>query len=171
MNPDPVYQRLREIGWRRRLTEAEQAELRAWLAAHPEAQADVEADAALDAALEKLPDAPVSSNFTARVLQAIEQEAAKEKRRSPRKIFWWQVFWPRAAVATLVVGGGLFFWQGRLAKQQELTSAARQVARAELLSDPVLLADFEVIASLSPAESVADEGLLAMSEDLMALSK
>jgi len=36
MNPDSTYQRLREIGWRRPLTEAEQAELRAWLAAHPD---------------------------------------------------------------------------------------------------------------------------------------
>ena len=42
MNPDPVYQRLRETGWRRPLTAAEQAELRAWLAAHPEQQADAE---------------------------------------------------------------------------------------------------------------------------------
>ena len=36
MNPDPIDQRLRESGWRRPLTETEQAELHAWLAAHPE---------------------------------------------------------------------------------------------------------------------------------------
>jgi hypothetical protein len=39
MNQDPVYNRLRELSWRRPLTENEQAELRAWVAAHPEAQA------------------------------------------------------------------------------------------------------------------------------------
>ena len=167
MNPDPVYQRLREIGWRRRLTPAEQAELRAWLIAHPEAQADVAADAALDAALEKLPDAPVSSNFTARVLQAIEQEEAKENRKSPRRTYLWWVFWPRAAVATLVVGCGFLFWQHQALKQQELASVAREVANVQVFSDPSVLTDFEVIASLSPA----DDGLLALSEDLMALSK
>ena len=72
MNPDPVYQRLRELGWRRPLTAAEQVELRIWLAAHPEAQAEAEAEAALNQALTRLPAAPVPSNFTARVWQAIE---------------------------------------------------------------------------------------------------
>lgn len=171
MNQDPVYQKLCEIGWRRPLTEAEQAELRAWLVTHPEAQAEVEADAALSVALEKLPDAPLPSNFTARVLQAIEREAVAKKRVSPGEAPWWRVWLPRFAVAFLLVGGGFFVWQNHSLKQQELTSAARQVANTELFSDPGVLTDFEVIASLSPAESVADEGLLAMSADLIELGK
>ncbi len=81
MSNDPTYNRLRELSWRRKLTGAEEAELRAWLAAHPDAQADWEAEAGLNAALGRLPDAPVPSNFTARVLQAVEREAAAELRR------------------------------------------------------------------------------------------
>lgn len=169
MNPDPVYQKLQEISWRRPLTEAEQAELRAWLLTHPEAQTEVEVDAALSAALVKLPNAPLPSNFTARVLQTIEREASRERVvvESP----WWRMWLPRFAVALVVVGGGFFAWQNQASKQQELTNAARQVANTELFSDPSVLTDFEVIASLSPAESVADEGLLAMSADLIELGK
>ena len=65
MNTDPVNQRWRELAWRRRLTEAELAE---WRAAHPESAPDAETEAALSDALAALPDAPVPSNFTARVI-------------------------------------------------------------------------------------------------------
>src|ERR1035437_9606030 len=37
MTNDPIYNHLRELGWRRKLTGAEEAQLRAWLAARPEA--------------------------------------------------------------------------------------------------------------------------------------
>ena len=69
--------------------------MRAWLAAHPEAQADWEAEAGLSEALGQLPDAPVPSNFTARVLQSVERESAAERRRRSRK---WQL-WPQLALA------------------------------------------------------------------------
>src|SRR5436190_847578 len=81
MNPDPVYKRLRELSWRRPLTESEQAELRAWLAAHPEAQAGWEVEKQLSAMLQQLSGAPVPSNFTARVLQAVGQETAAAGRQ------------------------------------------------------------------------------------------
>ena len=61
MTNDPLYHRLRELSWRRKLTDSEEAELRAWLAAHPEAQAGWEVEAELNQALGRLPDAPVSS--------------------------------------------------------------------------------------------------------------
>src|SRR5947207_1198597 len=78
MTNDPRYHHLRELSWRRQLTGAEEAELRAWLAAQPEAQAGWEAEAELNEALGRLADAPVSTNFTTRVLQAVELEAAAQ---------------------------------------------------------------------------------------------
>src|SRR6185436_14507392 len=105
MNPDPVYKRLRELSWRRPLTESEQAELRAWLAAHPEAEDDWETEKHLSAMLHKLPDAPVPSNFTARVRQAVEQETAAAGRRPGFPSRWagrWRVFLPRTAAAVVV---------------------------------------------------------------------
>ena len=65
MTDDPIYNRLRELSWRRQLTAPEKAELRAWLTAHPEAQSEWEAEAGLNATLRRLPDAPVPGNFTA----------------------------------------------------------------------------------------------------------
>src|SRR5437667_12737472 len=90
MMNDPVHNHLRELSWRRRLTSSEEAELRAWLAAHPEAQAQWEAEAGLNDALGLLPDAPLGSNFTARVLQAVQLEAAASTRhrRRLRLISW-----------------------------------------------------------------------------------
>jgi anti-sigma factor RsiW len=172
MNPDPVYQRLREIGWRRSLTEAEQAELHAWLAAHPEAQAEAEADTALSQALAKLPDAPVPSNFTARVLQTIERETATAERAVTKSSApWWRILFPRIAVTTAVVGVGLIAYRHNQAvKQEELADAAKNlvtVAGTAPLSDPVVIEDFDVIRQMSQA----DDSLLALSEDLMSLKQ
>lgn len=173
MNQDPVYQKLSEISWRRPLTEAEQAELRVWLMAHPEAQADIEAEEALNQAMAKLPEAPMPSNFTARVWQAIEREAApKTAVAAPRSFRWWRVFIPRFAVATLIVVGGAVAYRNNVAKQnQALLTAAQEVAAVESFADPLVMADFEVIASLSPTLGVADEKLLALSEELLALGQ
>ena len=41
MNNDHLYQSLREASWRGKLTAAQEAQLRNWLVAHPEAQADL----------------------------------------------------------------------------------------------------------------------------------
>jgi len=169
MNQDPVYQRLAEIAWRRPLTEVEQAELRAWLLAHPEAQAGVENDAALTAALTQLPDAPVPSNFTARVWQQIEAEERSEARNPKSQPNWWRRYLPRIAVAGFLVITGLGLWQAKLAKQNQLVQTAQEVASAELLSNPNLLVNFDAIASLTPDTAMPDEGLLALSEDLIAL--
>jgi len=104
---DQEYQQLRETSWRRRLTEAEAAELQRHLTAHPELRADWDAEAGLNLALEKLPEAPaVSSNFTALVLQAVERDAAAQKREASRGWRGWRGIarWlPKAAVAALVL--------------------------------------------------------------------
>ena len=165
MNPDSVYERLRAIGWRRPLTEAEQAELRQWLAAHPEQQADAEVEAALNQALAKLPDAPMPSNFTSRVLLAIERETQSTE-RAPRPTLgpWWRAFLPRVAVAALVVGiSSISYWRHQNVKQEELADAAKNLVTV----DPAVLEDFEVIRRMSQA----DDGLLALSDDLLSLKQ
>src|ERR1700690_4482069 len=75
MKDEPLQNPLRELVWRRKLTEAERAGLRA----PPETQADLEFESLLTEGLARLPDAPVPSNFTARVLQAAEREAMRPR--------------------------------------------------------------------------------------------
>ena len=159
MNQDPVYKRLRELSWRRPLTESEQAELRAWLAAHPEAQAGWEVEKHLSAMLQQLPDAPVPSNFTARVLQAVAQEAAAAGQRPGFQWAWrWRVFLPRTAAAVVVVGLGLFAYHrydAGLATDVRIVAAVPEVPKLEVLED------FEAIRRLGSTPQ-PDEELLAL---------
>ena len=173
MNNDPVYQRLREMSWRRALTEAERAELRAWLASHPEAAADIEAEAALTHALANSPDAPAPSNFTTRVMAAIQQDdAAHARTKSSPQSHWWRAFIPRFAVAVLVIIGIVFAYRHNAnVRRIELAQAAQQMSEARILSDATVIEDFETILCLNPVETIADENLLAMSDDLLALNR
>jgi anti-sigma factor RsiW len=165
MNNDPLYHRLRELSWRRELTRAEQAELQAWLAAHPEAQADWAAETGLNEALRQLPDAPVPSNFTARVLQAVEQDAALEQRRQGRGLgMWaWAPRWlSRAAYATVLLGLGLVSYHaGATARQRQLAASLETVARVSAAPSPAILEDFDAIRAL-PVSPPPDVELLAL---------
>lgn len=170
MKPDPVHQKLREIAWRRRLTPAEQAELQAWLAAHPEAQREAELDAALEAALEAHPPVPVSSNFTARVMQAIEADARREADSSAPVRQWWRKLVPRLAIASCVLAvSALAYRQYLVGKQKELVLAAQEIAGAQPLANTAVIQDFDVIRHLPSPSFAADEKLLALSDELLAM--
>jgi len=80
--------------WRRTLSEAESAALRA--------QPGLELEARLTQALAKIPGAPVPSNFTARVMADIER-AEKQKARPQISALNWRLLWPRVAVAAAVL--------------------------------------------------------------------
>jgi hypothetical protein len=85
---------LREALWRRKLSGTERAALRA--------QPELELEARLTEALVKIPDAPVPSNFTARVLAAIELDEMQAA-RSRGWTLNWRAWWPRVAVAAAVL--------------------------------------------------------------------
>jgi anti-sigma factor RsiW len=155
---DPIDNRLRETAWRRKLTPPEQAELRAWLAAHPEQRSDWDLETALTDRLERLPAAPVASNFTARVLQAVERKAA----RPPRSIWSWRFLLPRAAIAGLMVTLGVFTYSKR---QNALWASIGKdlVVASDVASTlpPEVVRDFDVIRNLD--RSLApDEELIAL---------
>jgi len=100
------YQQLREQRWRRKLTANEEESLQAYFLTHPEGQADWEAEASLNQQLGRLPDAPVASNFTALVMQAIDREihdATRAEEELPRLWHWLRRWAPRAAWASLAL--------------------------------------------------------------------
>src|SRR5258708_17937194 len=106
MTQDPLYTQLREAGWRRKLTSAEEAQVRAWLAANPEAQQDWESEAAMNEVLSGLPDAVVPSNFTARVMAAVERERVRATHVPGRQGAVWRLRWrwlSRAALAAMIL--------------------------------------------------------------------
>jgi hypothetical protein len=115
--------------------------------------------------LSRLPDAPVASNFTARVMQAVELEESRALRRWTFPAWNWRVILPRFAVAAVViVVAGLAFERHETAAQREqlainIAQAARSMPSIEVLQN------FDAIRRMS-APAHADEGLLALAPDL-----
>ena len=161
--PDPT--KLREAGWRLPLTDAEQAQLRAALAKDPGALADFEAEVELTRALAKLPVAPVSSNFTARVLQAVELELKRGGRQPENSLLaWLRLGWlPKAAVAALLVCAGLAGYQRQtiVARARLAHEVAAVSAASAAMSSPE---DFEAIRLLNKPASADTELLAALTK-------
>jgi negative regulator of sigma E activity len=140
--------------WRRWLSDAERAALRA--------QPNLELEARLTESLAKIPDAPVASNFTARVLAAVELE---ETRRSRGWNFnWnWHAFFPRMAVtAAILVFAGITFQHYEINSQRTLLAKnVAQVTTTQPLPSVDALQNFDTIQRMSqPAR--ADTELLAL---------
>jgi anti-sigma factor RsiW len=157
------YRELMEASWRRRLTAAEEARLQAWLAAHPDEQARWESESSLTRLLEQLPDAPVASNFTARVLQAAQRESGRPAARPLLEVFR-QWLMPRRATgvawAALAVCVTWFvFYQAESNTNARRANELAIISRAAVLSDPAVVEDFDAIRRLPYAE---DEELFAV---------
>ncbi len=136
--------------WRRKLSAAERAALR------PQSEMASEAD--LTNALAKIPEVPVASNFTARVMAAIElEEAAAARNRG-----WnWRLLWPRVAVAAAVlifagVSGQRFETNSQ---RVALAKNVASVAVAQPLPSVEALNNFDAIQRMSQH---ADDQLIAL---------
>lgn len=122
-------------------------------------------DARLDALLRRLPDKPVASNFTARVLQSVQRE---NRQPAQTTTTWWEILRhplqliPRLAVATLALGLGLFSFQRyEVVAQAKMAESVSAVAQVSSLPSPDVLQDFETVRRLSQTPP-ADEELLAL---------
>ncbi|HZT21938.1 MAG TPA: hypothetical protein VFB55_03425 [Verrucomicrobiae bacterium] len=117
--------------------------------------------------LARLPDVPVPSNFTARVMQAVEREEARSRWGGLETAWVWRVFLPRAALATvaavLIVGGVQHYrtdvWRAQLARRVASVAAAQPMPSLEALKN------FDAIRRMSQPVRPDDE-LLALAPDL-----
>ena len=171
MNQHLDETQLREIAWRRPLTDAELARLEAVLCADPQAREEWLADAALSRALQRMSRRPAPSNLAARVMAEIDRDPAhREAHAVPLPFIRW-LRWAGGVTAVLLLGGG-FWWQHhnqQIAAQQTkaLTTFARSTEATQLPS-PEALENFEVILRIHP-EPLADMELLALGEKLAAM--
>ena len=158
MKGEPIQNLLRDLVWRRKLTDAERAELRA----EPETQADLELESHLTEGLARLPDAAVSSNFTARVLQAIERDELQTARKRGWQGWSWRALLPRAAVAAVVlVIAGLTIQRHELnVHRAQLAQSVARMAAAQPMPSIDALKNFNAIQRMSQPH--ADEELLAL---------
>jgi len=127
----------REALWRRKLSAAERAKLRD--------KPDLELEARLTEVLTQLPELPVASNFTARVLEAIELEETRVARAATsRGSRWnWHSILPRLAVTSAVLlfaGFGLQHHEvvrhrAEMAKSLSLVASASSVPSVDALEN------------------------------------
>ena len=151
----PEFENLLQTARVRDLTDAELAKLERWLAANPGEQAEWEA---IDRVLVALPDAPVASNFTARVMDEVRRAEAAAPALGQA---WWQrLLAPQfrpiqiAAAATLAMVLGGVGYQSHL-NQSRAEMAAAVAAIAEIT--PGFLADFEAIEAIAQADPIDEE--------------
>jgi hypothetical protein len=158
------FNELREAGWRRALTAAEEARWQLHLAANPEGQADGEADKALTQMLADLPDVALPSNFTALVLQAVDR-AAPEPVARPRVLDWFRnvlhrpvsrLAWTAALCAVAFAG----LQQYRSWQRSEMADSVLKISSVAALPDPRLFQDFDAIQRLNQLPAVDDAELI-----------
>jgi hypothetical protein len=165
---DPVENQIQELAWRQRLADAERAELQRFLTAHPEAKADWEVESQLTGLLGRLPEAPtVASNFTTRVMQAVERENAARNRERGAGGWRWlslRVWLMRGAMACVVVGASCFaFYQHQLSERRIMAQDVAKLAEAYSATGALPTQDFDPICRLgdeTPAKP--DTELLAL---------
>jgi len=168
MNADELH-RLGDIAWRRALTPAEEERLRDLLQGDPARQAAWGEELRLTRCLARLPDAPVSPNFAARVLRALDSETARPGlwERCRRG---WLTYLPAPSPAwalalALLLPAGYWHHQsqqrGRIATSIARISLGVDGTAQALQTSPVeVLRDYEAIDHLRLAAAV-DEDLLA----------
>jgi len=157
------YLELREFAWRRRLTPEEKSNLDAYLLVHPEAQQDWEDEAVLNQLLANVPDAPLSSNFTALVLQQIDLEERRAGRAYSKWLHRLRSWLPRFAVAILVVGlAGLGYRQYELNEAREKSKYLDRLitGMAATFPDEKIWKDFDAIAKLGQPVAPAQDEIL-----------
>ena len=115
--------------------------------------------------LSRLPDAPVASNFTARVMQQIDLEESRHSRKL-NSIFNWHAFLPRAAVATVaIVFAGLTLQHHEVSEQRAQVAQSVALVAGSPMPDVDALKNFDAIKRMSqPAH--ADEELLALASEM-----
>ncbi|HMJ91112.1 MAG TPA: hypothetical protein VK530_14915 [Candidatus Acidoferrum sp.] len=170
---NPIHDELIRLSLKRELNNEDRARIDAALAAHPELREQWETDAALGRMLRQLPDAPISSNFNSRVMEAIELEERETQRATnrPRWRAWLRRVQPRMSWAlALALVSALSAYQYRV---QQGTKARAQVEQAQFVHEirnlsqdmvslpgPEVFKDFEVINQFRQVSSVSDDDLL-----------
>jgi hypothetical protein len=124
---------------------------------------DLAAEARLTAALSRLAEVPVATNFTDRVLAAVDLET-KQAARTARRNWHWRLFLPRVAGAMavlLLVGLSLQHYAAGL-HRQEMAKSLVMVASAKTLPSVDALENLDTIERISQSGHADGELLAAL---------
>jgi len=164
MSNDPQEREWQELLWRGKPDASTEKTARERLAARPEARTDLHAELALTEAIRRLPDAPMPSNFTARVLQqarAAESTGRRVEVGLPGR--WGRLRWAISlASAGLVVCVGVFSYQRIEAVQRaHMRDSVLLVSKVTSRPSTDVLENLDTIERLTPVVA-ADEELIAL---------
>jgi len=170
---DAVFNQLLDIALRRKLIPEEEVRLQACLARDPLARARWEQEMALSQLLDRLPDAPLASNFTAQVLHAVERDSRRQ-RHVPKLFRWFGLRRPAqqwAAACLAVVLAMLGYSRFESVRRERITLALHKLAphfdtpsTAVALAPDELWKNFDAINRLPQTQT--DEELLAVLKEV-----
>jgi anti-sigma factor RsiW len=148
------------------LTPEQDAELQILLASHPEHRTVFEEEAGLNHLLRQIPDAPLSSNFTAQVLESARRLCPARPRWTPAV---WRAsvarYWlPRLATAAAIVCFGFFSFQHHrqaVARQRLARDLAEEISKLNAGASLELLRNFDAIQRLNQVPPDVDRRLIA----------
>jgi len=159
----PDLNKLSDALQQNKLTAEQEAQLQIYLAAHPAQRTRWEEELALNQLLRRMPDAPVSSNFTAQVLQSIRQ--------SPASAHFEPAFWRRllagqwqvklATVLALACAGVFTYHEHQLAARRDLARDLAEMTKGTAATPLELLENFDAIERLNQVPVTVDRELMA----------
>jgi len=158
------------LHWQRELSREETQDWQSYLSNHPEFASEWELDQQLLKGVHSLQDAPLSNNFTARLLRSVEgiQPDFTEKVRMGGESgqTWWSRFWARPGIrvagasALLLTGVSLWQWDPNAVN---LVESITTITEAQTIPTVEELQDFDAIHGLAQSSSNVDwELVLAM---------
>jgi hypothetical protein len=168
------YQKLLELRLQRALLPEEQSRLDELVSQHPEIRDHWDEEMRLSGLLNRLSDAPVSSNFTARTLAAVQKETAPKRAPGRRLFDALPMRWIHAVTATAAAMAAAWFLydQKQSAGRAEMAGDVAQVSSAALAHDTLktevsleALMHFEEISRLETPPIVDDDLLAALQQE------
>lgn len=173
MNQPSEYEDLLSIRWIRELNGREQNRLARLLSADPGWQARWEEDMRVLEAVRRLPDVPVASNFTSRVLEALPDEAGDPSPAplSPTKRSWfrrlaWAPKWGLGFGFASILALAVFYGEYKRAKSMRLVESLTVITESKTAPIMEELQHFEFIQELAPVPLEVDWELIVASDSL-----
>lgn len=167
------YQKLLDLRLQRALRPEEQSRLDELVSQHPEIRDHWDEEMRLSQLLNRLPDAPISSNFTARTLAAVKKESGPKRASGKRLLFGWlPIRWIQAATvsAAALTTAWILYSQKQSEGRAQLAGDLAQFSSAALAPDAEkaefsldALMHYDVIARLE-SHPIVDDDLLAVLE-------
>lgn len=169
------YQKLLDLKLQRPLLPEEQSRLDDLVSQHPEIRDHWDEEMQLSQLLNRLPDAPISSNFTALTLAAAQEETAPKRVPKRRLRFGWLSFrWIHAATVTAaaLAAAWILYDQKQSAGRAQLAGELAQFSSAALAVDPEntdvnldALMNYDVITRLENHPIVDDDLLVVLEQE------